>query len=170
MMANTVGPIAGAAGMNWNMIPTTCHFATVFWLYADEFRNPIATQADYLNKFPNPTGVITSLLQYGRRLSRPHFGNLNLTPGNIIVFAHNQNAGHSCVAINANTLGGYNQGGWFTGAGGNHTYSTHNTSEIVWRGALHRHDVQRPNINTWYNLYAIDENTAKARIRQLVQP
>jgi hypothetical protein len=169
MMMNTVGNIAGAVGQSWNGIPTTCHFATLYWLYADEFNNAITTQADYLNKFPNPTAVISSLLPFGRKLSRPAFGNLNLVPGNILVFAHGMNAGHSCVALNANTIGGYNQDGWFSQAGGNHTYTTHPTSQIVWRGITHPKDVRRPNIATNYNLVAIDENTAKAKIRQLAQ-
>ena len=40
-----------------------------------------------------------------------------MTPGAILVFAENNKiARHSCVAIDAQTLSGYNQLGWYTPA------------------------------------------------------
>ncbi|RMF92627.1 MAG: hypothetical protein D6736_03140 [Nitrospinota bacterium] len=167
MLASRVGNIPGAVGRQWNGIATTCHFATVFWLFWDEFNRP-PTQNDFLT-IGDPTLVVRRMLPLGKKLGRPRAGGLILTPGSIVVFVHNGQPVHSCVAITANTLGGYNQAGWFTGPGVDHGYSVHDTSEIRWRGGmLHGDDVQG-NVGQWCRLTVIGEQPAKAIIRQIVQ-
>lgn len=170
-MINTVGSIPGAVGKNWNGIATSCHFATCFWLYEDEFSRQLSTAMEYGNSIANPTNIISSMLQYGRILSRPAFGSLNLIPGSIIVFSRDGvTADHSCVALSTNTIGGYNQEGWFSVRGFvDHSFSIHNTSEIVWRGAGHPTEVKRPLNGLVYKLYTIDEGVAKAVLRQNAQ-
>ncbi|HJZ91828.1 MAG TPA: hypothetical protein VKE40_13225 [Gemmataceae bacterium] len=169
MLANRVNQIPGAVPPYWNGIPTTCHFATLFWLYWDEF-NRQPTQAVFQGPLLNPVAVVQSMLPHGRRLSRPLFGSLTLTPGMVVVFDDGGIPRHSCTARTANTLGGYNQVGWFAGPGVNHGYSAHPTTELRWRGLLQPHDVQGSSANfQWCELVAIPEGVAKAIVRSLVQ-
>jgi hypothetical protein len=171
MLINTVGSIAGAVGKYWDGVLTTCHFGTVFWLFEDLYDRPPANNTEYLKFFPNPSGVMDSMLPLSRVLTRPPFGNLNLTPGNILIFSTNGvNAGHSCVALKPDLIGGYNQMGWFQSPLPiDHAYSVHNTSEIVWKGTKFPNEILRPSLPTSYKLYAVDENTAKNKIREIVE-
>jgi hypothetical protein len=168
MLANQVGQIPGAVPPMWNGIPTTCHFATVWWAFRDEF-NKLPVQSDFLGRLNNPTGAVQSMLAHGRRLTRPMIGSVTLTPGTVVVFVNGGNAVHSCTARTATTLGGYNQLNWFSGAGVNHGYSIHPTTEIRWRGLLHPHEVQGNPGNPWCELFAIPEVAVKAIVRSLVQ-
>jgi hypothetical protein len=168
MLANQVGQIPGAVPPFWNGIPSTCHFATLWWAFRDEF-NKQPVQADFTGPLNNPIAIVRSMLPHGKRLSRPLFGSLTLTAGTVVVFVYNGQPAHSCTARTATTLGGYNQVDWFTGAGVNHGYSIHPTTEIRWRGLAHPHDVQGNPGNPWCQLFAIPEVAVKAVVRSLVQ-
>jgi hypothetical protein len=167
-MPLNIQPIPAAAGGVWNGIPTTCHMATLYWIHRSELRT-LATQNDYLNAFLNPTAVMTGMLAFGRRLSKPMIGNINLTPGSVIIFAKNGQALHSCVARNHNTIAGYNQVNWFTSAGVNHGHSTHSVADIKWTGMTNNQVDGNTANNSPCQLIAVPENAAKAHVRQHVQ-
>lgn len=161
-VANRVSNIMGAVAQRWNGIPTTCHFATIYWLYSEEFGQ--APDANHYLKtdLSNPTRVINQMLPFGRHLQRPGRGGLNLTAGSVVVFVHNHSAGHSCIARTMNSIGGYNQLNWFTSAGRDHDYSTHNCTDFNWRS---RNEVNG-NRNQPCRLVVIDEQVARAVVRQ----
>lgn len=150
-------------------IATSCHFATIFWAFLDEFRR-VPTQAEILRIGVAQT-VITGLIQRGTRKNQPVMGSLTLTPSSVLVFVNDtRQAGHSCVAIGAQNVGGYNQGGWYSVGGGNHTYSTHTTAQLQWGTLGNRSKVRRLLAAGWFELYEIPEALVKATVRGLVQP
>lgn len=167
MLSTRVGVIPGAIGQTWNMIATTCHFATTFWLFWDEFdRQP--QQEDFI-KIGDPTLTIRNALPLGRKLTSPKAGGLVLTPGSVVMFARNGQPLHSCVATGGNSLAGYNQVNWFSSPGVNHGYSVHNTNQIRWRGGLLNGNDVQDNVGQWCQLYVVGEGVAKAVVRQSVQ-
>ncbi|RVT85717.1 hypothetical protein DXV76_08185 [Rhodobacteraceae bacterium CCMM004] len=159
-MTLTCAALPGAVGQRWNQIPTTCHMATCYRLYEAEFGTPLTTMNAYLDAFPNPTGVIASMIPHGQRLTRPGHGAAQLRPHSVLIFVRNEQALHSCIAINATTIGGYNQTGWFTSAGVDHGYSTHQTADIDWTGP---HSVDGNGYAA--ELYQVDEMVARAAAR-----
>ncbi|HJQ57263.1 MAG TPA: hypothetical protein VJ890_10175 [Vineibacter sp.] len=165
-------PRSFTAGGMWNGIPMACHNATLFWLYEAEFsRQPSLN--DYLDAFSthpkNPTGIVREMLPFGQRLSRPLAGNSQLTPGAVIVFVHNNQPGHSCIATTGGQVGGYNQVNWFTGAGAVNSYTTHATSEFKWRSAQRPNDIEGNTAQKWCSLLMIPQNAARAVVRKAVQ-
>ncbi|MDB5247502.1 MAG: hypothetical protein JWQ40_1896 [Segetibacter sp.] len=163
MLANYAAAIAPGA---LNPVPISCHVASLYWLFKDELkRDPVL--ADFTGPLYNPTNVIGQMLPYGRRITKPVFGNLALTAGSVIVFVQNQQPRHSCTASTANTVVGYNQTNWFTGLGVNHGFSQHNITEIRWRGGLSNKDDVQGNQGSWCQLIAVPEVAARAIIRQL---
>ena len=96
-------------------------------------------------------------------------GSLQLTPGSILVFVQGDKPGHSCVAIEAQTLCGYNQSTWWSLGGGDHNLSTHTTNLLMWGSKAHQSEVRRTvNAVDWYQLYEIPENSAKGVIKGLM--
>ena len=168
MLAQTVttNTVIGA-GRVWNGIPTACHFATVFWLFRDEFGR-IPTPAE-LVRVGDATLAVGRMLAHGSRKTNPLHGSLTLTAGSILVFVRNNQAGHSCVAIAPQTLGGFNQLSWYSAGGANHAYSAHPTNELMWGSLTHRSQVHRVGAEDWYDLYEVPEQRAKAVLRSLVQ-
>jgi hypothetical protein len=146
-------------------IATTCHFATVYWLFHEAFDREINFD-EYL-KIGNPNTFINGLLKYGTALQQSYRRHQAeglkvkatgavVPAGSLIVFAENKNvAGHSCVALTSQSIGGYNQTNWFSTAGKEADYSTHSTKDIQWKTkhvALHGdHE---------YSLLCISEKTA----------
>ena len=167
MLIARIGPIPGAMGQQWNHIATSCHFASVFWLFHDEFGR-VPTQNEFL-RMADLTGAIRRMLPFGTRLNKPAAGHLVLTPGNIVVFVHDNQPVHSCSALDANTLAGYNQVNWFKVQGENHRYTTHQTNEIRWGEGLWHGNEVTGNVGQWCKLIAIPERPAKAVIRSMVQ-
>lgn len=167
-----VNPRSFTAGGMWNGIPMACHNATLFWLFEAEF-NRIPSQQDYLNAFSthpkNPTGIVRQMLALGQRLQRPGIGHSVLTTSSVIVFVHNGQPGHSCIATGAGQIGGYNQVNWFTGAGQVNNYTTHPTSEFKWRGAGQPLEIEGNVQGKWCSLVAVPQNAARAVVRQAVQ-
>jgi len=161
-VATRVMNIPGAVGGRWNGIPTTCHFATLYWLYCEEFGHPPTVDNFTNSDLSNPTGVVNQMLAHGRRLTRPMRGNITMTAGSVVVFVQNNQSGHSCIARTLNTLGGFNQPNWFTTLGVNHGYSTHHSADIEW---LSRSEVSG-NRDQRCRLVAVDEGIARAVVRQ----
>lgn len=145
-------------------IATACHFATVYWLFLDEFSRVHAQ--DEVVTVGNAQLAVGKMIAYGGRKMRPAQGALALTAGSVLIFVHNNTAEHSCVAIGPQTLGGYNQMGWYSAGGANHGYSTHPTSQLMWASAT---QVRRVQAQGTFDLYEVPESTAKAVIRGLVQ-
>jgi hypothetical protein len=169
MLANRVGVIPGAAATTWNDFPTTCHFATTFWLFWDEFGVP-PTVNDY-RTMGSPTEVVEAMLPRGAKITRPSGGTLELTPGTVLVFIDkDDHPKHSCVALDAKKVGGYNQPNWFASEGVSCGYSTHPTTDLRWRGGSNKPEVQgnSPN-NPWCGLVAVPEGVAKAIVRKAIQ-
>jgi hypothetical protein len=150
-------------------IATTCHFATCFWLFLDEYnREPSFGEA--VDKLGDAQGVVGRMLTHGTRLNKPTRGSLQLTPGSILVFVDNNKPGHSCVATEAQTLCGYNQSTWWSIGGGDHNLSTHTTNHLMWGLKEHVNEVHRTvNAITWYKLYEIPESSAKGVIKGLMK-
>ncbi|MGH7932125.1 MAG: hypothetical protein ACREQN_03050, partial [Candidatus Binataceae bacterium] len=97
LLATQIGNFTGVGTTAWNGIPASCHIATLYWVFMDEFSRPPA-QADFLNHFVNPNAIITRMLSMGHRLTRPNGGvPLALTPGSVIVFERGGQPVHSCV-------------------------------------------------------------------------
>jgi hypothetical protein len=166
-LAARVGAIPGAVGQSWNGIATTCNFATVFWCFWDEFgRQPTLLE---FAKTGSPNLVIKKMIPLGVRQNRPGHGNLQLTPGSVLIFVAGGEPAHSCVATAANTIGGYNQVNWYSGGGGvNHGFSTHNTNRSNWGAGGHNNDVVG-NTGQWCQLVAVPEASAKAIVRGAIQ-
>jgi len=155
------------AGRTWNGIPTSCHFATVYWVFLDEF-NRAPTQQEMV-AIGDAQGAVGRWLPHGSRKSNPLTGSLTLTAGSILVFVRNNQAGHSCVAITQQTLGGFNQMSWYSAGGANHAYSAHPTNQLMWGSLNHRSQVHRVNAQEWYDLYEVPEYWAKALMRSWFQ-
>jgi hypothetical protein len=149
-------------------IPTSCHFATCFWLFLDEFgREP---SQDDLGTIGNAQLVVSGLIPRGTRLHNPIRGSLRMTPEAILVFAENNKiARHSCVAIDAQTLSGYNQLGWYSAGGENHGHSTHTTNQLMWGVKDRLNEARNFGATAWYQLYEIPEALAKGTIKGLMQ-
>jgi hypothetical protein len=168
MLANRVGEIPGTAGQTWNSIATTCHFATAFWLFWDEFG--VQPTANDFGVMGNPELVVGDMVPRGAKLTRPPDGALEVTPGTVLVFVKDDHPMHSCVARDASTLAGYNQPNWFVGAGVPYGYTTHSTNELRWRGGSNKNEVQGNSpTNQWCGLVAIPEGVAKAIVRKAIQ-
>jgi hypothetical protein len=168
MLANRVGVIPGVAGQAWNGIATTCHFATTFWAFWDEFG--VQPTLNDIARIGVATRVVGDMLPFGARLTCPANGALVLTPGSVVVFVKGGEPGHSCVARDANTLAGYNQPDWFAGPGVPHGYTTHNTNELRWRGGSNKPEVQGNSAKyLWCELVAVPEGAAKAIVRKAIQ-
>jgi hypothetical protein len=100
---------------------------------------------------------------------RPSKGALALTPGSVVVFVKDGQPRHSCVALNAYMLAGYNMLGWFLQGGFDHDYSEHPTSDLRWRGRWREKDVQgNTAANKWCQLVAISEAAAKKVVQKAV--
>ena len=155
---------AGHPPMNF---ATSCHFATAFWGFLDEFGR--VHSQDEVVDLGNTQNLVTDLLPHAVRKNRPPNGHLTLTIGSILIFAEENIARHSCVAINVQSVGGYNQMSWYSVGGGDHTYSTHNTSQLQWGLGPHRNEVCRVGMQKWYDLYELPEIWLKATIRSKVQ-
>ena len=105
-LANTVTAHHGiGAGGRWSdphanpaaPFATSCHFATLFWAFRDEFgREP--TQDEVIRIGVAQT-LVSGLIARGTRKNQPIVGNLVLTSGAILAFVDGGIACHSCVAI-----------------------------------------------------------------------
>lgn len=175
-LANTVINHTGiGAGGTWNdpaghppmNFATSCHFATTYWGFLDEFSR-VYTQ-DELVDIGNAQTLMSGLVQHATRKLRPNAGHLTLNVGSILVFVNGGVAWHSCVAIAPQNVGGYNQMSWYSIGGGDHAYSTHNTSQLIWGPPAHSHEVTRVGMQTWYQLFELPEIWLKATIRSKVQ-
>ena len=162
-VAGRVANIFGAAGGRWNTIATSCHFATVYWLYLEEFSRP-PTLANYAT-IGNPTLVVNAMLAHGRRLQQPGHVGLALSSNSVIVFARNNTAEHSCIATTTKKIGGYNQTNWFATPGANHALSFHAADDLHWQN---RNNV-RGNTGQNCHLYSIDERAARAVVRRFAR-
>jgi hypothetical protein len=151
-------------------MPVACHTATFIATYWS-LRGVAPKQEMVMNvnlRF-GFTNVLTRMLPHGKQITDPLIGNPKLTPGSVVIFVDSNNtAGHSCVAIDKYTLGGFNQDGWYSGNGGNHTYSAHNTREIIWMpwGKRVKKRGQAVGDRT---LIQVPEDKAKDVIHQLMQ-
>jgi hypothetical protein len=166
MLSAQVGVIPGVVGQQWNGIAVTCHFATIYYIFAEQFNRAPET-ADYAH-LGNLNNVMKKIAGMGVQVSNPGAGALVFAPGTVVVFMEDQQAAHSCVAKQINLLGGYNQANWFTGAGVAHGYTTHNTNQITWRASVFHKNQVRGNVGQWCKLVKVPENSAKEKLRQLV--
>ena len=146
---------------------TSCHFATVYWLFWDEFSRP--PNQNELVKMGNAQLVVGKMLPYGVKKTNPAPGHLTLTTGSVLIFAENNTAGHSCIATAPQSLEGYNQGGWFSAGGQNHAHSSQTTNQLMWGAQSHRNQVHRVAADGWYELYEVLEPFAKAVVRNAAQ-
>ena len=145
-------------------VATACHFATTYWLYRDEFSR-FLTQ-NHLLTIGNPQLVLGKMIRHGAKRARPAQGDLMLTAGSLVIFVMKDIAEHSCVAIDPQTLAGYNQMGWYSAGGKNHEYSEHPTGQLIWTTAT---EVRRVAAKGNYELFEVPENAAKAVLRSCVQ-
>src|SRR5262249_13714096 len=93
VLANTVtaNTVIGAGG-NWidpatigaASIATTCHFATVYWLFRTEF-NRVPRQAE-IAATGGVQPAITSMIARAARRTNPLVGALALTTGSVVIF------------------------------------------------------------------------------------
>ncbi len=113
---------AGAHGV-------ACHVATFARLHQAEFGS--LPPAEKINAM-RPQVFMSGMLALGKRLTKPFFSKCLLTPNSVILFEHNEEALHSCIARDHKTLGGYNQTTFFESKGVEHGYSEHDTSQLVW--------------------------------------
>jgi hypothetical protein len=148
----------------WQGIATSCHFATVYWLYMTEFGNELTLAA--LGNIGAPQAAVTQMVAHGVHRTRPANGPLILTAGSVLVFFANGSAAHSCVAVGAQTAAGYNQVGWWGFGGVDHGYSMHLTSQLRWGAGANKHDLLSG--GTWHDLYEIPEFTARGILRNRV--
>jgi hypothetical protein len=147
----------------WQGIATTCHFATVYWLYMTEFGNELTLGK--LGQIGAPQAAITQMVQHGVRKNNPIHGSLSLTPGSVLIFfdLRHGTAGHSCVAVKENEAAGYNQVGWWTLGGIDHGFSIHPTFQLRW-GTDSGHKNKLMKGTDWHELYEVPEHTARAFI------
>ena len=64
------------------------------------------------------------------------------------------------------TVGGYNQMGWYSAGGADHGYSEHPTSQLMWASVT---QVRRVAAAGLFDLYEVPERSAKAIVRSQVQ-
>lgn len=155
MVVQKAGIIPGSISGTWQGIATSCHFATFFWLYWDEFGE--LPTIDIFFRIGNPNTVINHMLPFGRILQKPAQGSVPFTSGSVLIFAENGQAGHSCIALDSRTIAGYNQENWFKTPGKNHGFTTHLNSDIEWQGS---NEINR--YKKTYKLYMVPEAMAKA--------
>jgi hypothetical protein len=176
LSATVTGHTAIGAGGTWTdpnvhppvPIATSCHFATTYWAFRDEFNR--APTLDDILRIGVAQAVLTGLIHRAARKNQPVMGNLNLTPGSVLIFVDDAHlAAHSCVATAAQSIGGYNQMGWYSAGGGNHTYSNHTTAQLQWGNLGNRNKVHRVAAAGWFELYELPEIWLKATIRGLIQ-
>lgn len=147
----------------------TCLYAVTYWLYEDLHGiGPSQTTMQDIQIRCSFNRIFTEMIQLGRQVTRPMFGGLKLTPGNVLIFQKNGGVGRACVVKDATHIGGYNQTNWFSTPGITHTYTEHHPNDIAWRGATHPHQV---NVNVvlppfpaqpmWGKLYQIDQSKAR---------
>ncbi|MDX2154090.1 MAG: hypothetical protein SFV54_25345 [Bryobacteraceae bacterium] len=146
---------------------TSCHFATCYWAFLDEFGR-VPTQAELL-KIGSAQTFISGLLPHATRLNRPGAGSLMLTQGSALLFVDGNVAGHSCIATAAQTVAGYNQMGWYTLGGVDHGFSTHTTNMLMWGAGGNASRVRRTQSAGWYELYSLPEAVLRASVRGKVQ-
>lgn len=167
MLENVVADFTGGAN-TWNGIPTSCHVATLYWIYRDEF-GQAPTQAQYVARLNNPTAIIRNMLPHGQALANAGAA-IAAAAGSVIVFVGGGQPRHSCVKLAGNQIGGYNQLNWFTTPGQDHRYSTHAVANIKWRGGwFHGGQVELNVAGNYGTLVAIPQAFAKAILRQTVQ-
>jgi len=151
----------------------TCHNATLYWLYQETFNKPPT-----IDQYTAPNGVfypitpkMSSLLLLGTPLTKPYFLKLSLKPGSIIIFAKNNDAGHSCVAKSESKIVGYNQLSWFKENGKTNSFTTHDVEEIRWNtGKGDRNNVMvGEHYPQPYKLVTIKESTAKEWLTKLAK-
>jgi hypothetical protein len=149
----------------WNNIATTCHFASVYWLYMAEFTTELTLLK--LGNIGAPQQAMTQLAQqFGVRVNNPIHGSLVVTPGSVLIFMRNGSAGHSCIAVQPGEVAGYNQVGWWTLGGIDHGFSIHQTHQLRWgHDNAHRNKLQKG--AEWYELYSAPEMTARGLIRSM---
>ena len=99
-----------------------CHQATLHWLIRARLRRD-PTVDEYLES----GNIIRRLAFYGQAVRRPK-SPLKLQPGTVLIYTGGAND-HSCITNTWDTLGGYNQQGWFA-TGQSSKYSEHNLTEI----------------------------------------
>lgn len=151
----------GSAG-KWNGIATSCHFATIYWMILDMGRYPTQNTFISLN-YGQLQVFMSTLLRKGNRRLKPLSGNLVLTPGSILIFARDREAKHSCVAIEGQVAGGYNQLGWWTEGGKDHQYTDNKTMHLRWGTGTKRSKSQYA--AEWHDLYEISPEWAKGQLR-----
>ena len=140
--------------------PVACHSATIFWLLAK-----ILNAAPTLTDITNRVGISWQPLmgrmvkERGVRINKPAKGVLWLTPGSVIVFCEDDDAKHSCIAINQAQVGGYNQVDWFNN-GKHHSYSIGAITDLKFGNVLRKNKVKRFLGGTEYNLFSVSENDA----------
>ena len=145
-------------------IATACHFATVYWLFRDEFSR--FHSQDEAVKMGNAQLVLGDMIKHGARRVRPPQGDLLLTAGSVLIFVKKGVAEHSCVVLDPQTVGGYNQMGWYSQGGADHGYSEHPTSDVMWASAT---QARRVSADGQFDLYEVPEASAKAIVRSHVQ-
>ena len=145
-------------------IATACHFATVYWLFRDEFKR-IHSQNEALT-IGNAQLAVGKMIAHGAQRIRPPHGDLMLTAGSVLIFVKKGVPEHSCVAIDPQTVAGYNQMGWYSAGGADHGYSEHPTSQLIWASAT---QVRRVAAAGLFDLYEVPEPSAKAIVRGHVQ-
>ncbi|NNE97383.1 MAG: hypothetical protein HKN25_00035 [Pyrinomonadaceae bacterium] len=138
-----------------------CHQATGYWLYEEAF-NEAPTGDHYTNSsLFEATEMMTNLARYGKKLSPPAMGSLNIASGTVLIFTDQQNtAKHSCVINGAGNIGGYNQQSWFSSTGIANSFTTHATGDIRWRNRLRKHKVKLNSQNSKGNLVAVESARA----------
>jgi hypothetical protein len=165
VLENYVKAYTATGETTWNGIATTCHFSTLFWLFEAVVGHPPASQDEYLAAFDSPFQILGRIMAKGHPIKKPGWTGLSLKVGSIIVFEHNGMAVHSCVAISAHKIGGYNQHGWFKTAGVSHGYSVHKTKDLRW---CSDRTVEGTGRASECNLWQVPEADAQAIVRACV--
>jgi hypothetical protein len=149
------------------------HNATFCWLYHALRGTPATAAVFQAVGYKVQTTWNQMAGHYGKPLNKPAFGDLSLTPGTVIVFFQNGQAGHSCVAKSSKIIAGYNQTNWFNGyAGIADAYTEHSTDNIEWIGRVMQNRVQRPSMNHpahQYNLVGVPEQMALRAVSELLR-
>jgi hypothetical protein len=162
--------LIGAAGL-WHEpgsdvnIPTTCHFATMFWLFRTQYdRDP--TLNDIVDMSPIQA-TVGKMIPYAVRKNRPANGPLTLTMGSVLVFNTPLSPGHSCVATGPHVTAGYNQTGWWELPGVKDGFSSHQTTQLRWGKGADKDRVVSG--GKWYELYEVPETAALQVLRDATQ-
>jgi hypothetical protein len=147
-----------------HQIATTCHFATIFWLFLTEFGHD--PTLDEIIDIGPVQAAVGQMIPHGIRRNRPANGPLTLTMGSVLVFNTPISPGHSCVAIGAQVAGGYNQTGWWELPGVKDGFSSHQTTQLRWGKGVDKDRVVSG--GKWYELYEVPEIAARQVLRDLV--